>query len=113
MATLKSSKNQASSIPLRYGCVWNWKTARDDLESTWTRGYVSWANSAELGGGHAKEALDFCMQAVEENRERVRALGRRLVAMGRASQVESTCRPACFSWGCHSRWARASEAGVL
>lgn len=45
-----------------------------DLKSTWTRGYVSWEKSADLGGGHAKEALDFCVQTVEENRERVRAL---------------------------------------
>lgn len=74
MAALESSKNKASSILLRHGYVWSWKTARGDLKSTWTRGYVSWEKSADLGGGHAKEALDFCVQTVEENRERVRAL---------------------------------------
>ena len=44
-------------------------------------GYISWAKSADLGGGHAKEALDFCIQTVEESRERARALDSRLVAM--------------------------------
>lgn len=44
-------------------------------------GYVSWAKSADLGGGHAKEGLDFCIQTVEESRERTRELDSRLVAM--------------------------------
>ena len=74
MAALKSSKNKASSILLRHGYVWNRKTARDNLKSTSTREYVFWAKSADLGGGHAKEVLDFCVQTAEENHERVRAL---------------------------------------
>ena len=44
------------------------------LKSTSTREYVFWAKSADLGGGHAKEVLDFCVQTAEENHERVRAL---------------------------------------
>ena len=51
------------------------------LKSSWTREYVSWAKSADLGGGHAKEVLCFCIQTVEENHERVRALDRRPIAM--------------------------------
>lgn len=81
MAALKSAKNQASSILLRHGYVWNEKTARGNLKSTWTREYVSWAKSADLGGGHAKEALDFCIQTVEENHEWVRVLDRKLASM--------------------------------
>lgn len=75
MAALESSKNKASSILLRHGYVWNRKTARGAISSRHgPGGYVSWEKSADLGGGHAKEALDFCVQIVEENRERVRAL---------------------------------------
>lgn len=51
------------------------------LKSTSTREYIFWAKSADLGGGHAKETLCFCIQTVEENHERARALGRRLIAM--------------------------------
>ena len=56
MAALKSSKNQASFVLLRHGYAWNRKTTRE---------YVFWAKSADLGGGHAKEVLDFCVQTVE------------------------------------------------
>lgn len=57
MAAFKSSKNQASSILLRHGYAWSRKTARDDLKSTWTGEYVSWAKSADLGGGRRGRAL--------------------------------------------------------
>lgn len=76
------------SIELTYGMVWTPDVETEDardlirarldavaaLKSTSTREYVFWAKSADLGGGHAKEALDFCVQTVEENHERVRAL---------------------------------------
>lgn len=65
MAALKSSKNQASFVLLRHGYVWNRKTTRGNLKSASTREYVFWAKSADLGGGHAKEVLDFCVQTVE------------------------------------------------
>lgn len=80
-AALKSSKNQVSGILLRHGHVWNEKTAHGNLKKTWTREYASWVKSIDMGRGHARDALDFYVQAAEENHERVRALDRKLVAM--------------------------------
>lgn len=81
MAALKRSKNQASSILLRHGHVWNEKTARGNLKATWTRECIAWARSIDLGQRHAKDALDFCVRTGEEDHERVRELDRKLIVM--------------------------------
>lgn len=36
------------------------------MKKTWTREYASWVKSIDMGRGHARDALDFYVQAVEE-----------------------------------------------
>lgn len=43
----------------REDCPWN-------LKKTWTREYASWVKSIDMGRDHARDALDFYVQAVEE-----------------------------------------------
>lgn len=81
MAAAKASKNQVSGILLRHGIVWNRKTQKGNLKATWTREYVSWVKAIDLGDEPAQAALEFCIQTVEENLERVRILDKKLVAL--------------------------------
>ena len=84
MAAAKAAKNQVSGILLRHGVVWNQKTSTGNIKATWTRGYVSWVKGIDLGEAASQAALGFCIQTVEENLERVRALDRMLVKLSDA-----------------------------
>lgn len=75
---LKSLKMQASAILLRHGWVWDERTASGSLKKTWTRGWVAWAASAELGDPAADAALALyvsdALAAVERQRSTMRSL---------------------------------------
>ena len=81
MAALESSKNQASSILFRRGYVWNRKTARGDLESTWARGIYFLGEIGRFGRRACEGGSRLLHTDGEESRERARALDSRLVAM--------------------------------
>lgn len=74
MAALESSKNKASNILLRYGYVWNRKTARGRSQVDMDQGIRFLGEIGRFGRRACEGGLDFCVQTVEENRERVRAL---------------------------------------
>lgn len=80
MAAAKAAKNQVSGILLRHGIVWNRKTSTGKLKMTWTREYISWVKEIELEERPSQDALDFYVQTVEENLERVKTLDKKLIA---------------------------------
>lgn len=83
---MKSSKQHVSSMLLRHGYVWNERTAAGNLKATWTRGYVKWAKSADMGEPAANEALRRCILIAEEDIGRVGELKaelRKLAALPR------------------------------
>ena len=83
---MRSSKQHVSAMLLRHGWVWNERTAAGNLRATWTRGYVKWAKSADLGEPAANEALRRCILIAEEDAGRVDELKaelRKLAALPR------------------------------
>ena len=85
-SAMKSSKQHVSSMLLRHGWVWNERTATGNLKATWTRGYVKWAKSADLGEPASNEALRRYILIAEEDIGRVdeaRAELRKLASLPR------------------------------
>ena len=81
VAAMKTSKQHVSSMLLRHGWVWNEKTAAGNLKATWTRGYVKWAKSADLGEPASNEALRRYILAAEESVERVNSMNAELAKL--------------------------------
>ncbi|WP_165044965.1 IS110 family transposase [Adlercreutzia sp. ZJ138] len=75
---VKVAKLQTSAILLRHGYVWNEKTPDGTLKNSWTKNFVAWIKSADLGDACANEALAFSLRAVEEGAERVKDLEAKL-----------------------------------
>jgi transposase len=85
-SAMKSSKQHVSSMLLRHGWAWNERTATGNLKATWTRGYVKWAKSADLGEPASNEALRRYILIAEEDIGRVdeaRAELRKLASLPR------------------------------
>ena len=81
VSAMKRSKQRVSSLLLRHGWVWNEKTATGNLKATWTRDYVKWAKSANLGEEASNEALRRYILTAEEDVERVNEMNSELLKM--------------------------------
>ena len=81
VAAMKRSKQHVSSTLLRHGYAWNEKTPTGNLRATWSRDYVRWAKSADLGEPAANEALRRYIIIAEEDIERVNELNGELLKM--------------------------------
>lgn len=80
-AAMKRSKQHVSSALMRHGWVWNEKTPTGNLKATWSRDYVKWAKSADLGEAASNEALRRYILIAEEDIERVGDLNSELLKM--------------------------------
>ena len=79
MAAAKAAKNHVSSMLLRHGIVWNEKAPSGNLRVTWSRDYISWVKAIKLSEQASQATLEFYVQVVIENLERVRMLDAKLV----------------------------------
>ena len=75
---MKRLKMQFSAMLLRHGHVWNERTAAGNLKGTWTRDYIAWASSIELGQPAADRALKVYLEDV-------------LTGVKRCQQVKAEC----------------------
>ena len=81
VAAMKASKQHVASMLLRHGWVWNERTATGNLKATWTRGYVKWAKSADLGEPASNEALRRYILMAEEDIGRVNDMNGELLKL--------------------------------
>ena len=75
---MKRLKMQFSAMLLRHGHVWDERTAAGNLKGTWTRDYIAWASSLELGQPAANRALKVYLEDV-------------LTSVKRCQQVKAEC----------------------
>lgn len=68
---LKRLKQQLSALLLRNGYVWNERTARGNLKTTWTEEYKRWLNKVVLPSNGAAEALKHYRASIHEVKDRV------------------------------------------
>jgi transposase len=75
---LRRSKQQLSSLLLRHGWVWNEKTASGNLKATWGADHKRWLDNIELDSEFSNETLSFYRNCVEEDKERLERLMKRV-----------------------------------
>lgn len=68
----RRAKQQLQAMLLRHGYVWDERTASGRLRQTWTRDYIRWISSIELGEQASQRTLRLYLEAVLEGAGRVR-----------------------------------------
>ena len=76
VAALKRAKQQSSALLLRYGYVWNEKTATGNIKKMWGVDFLDWINKISLGEKSADEALAFYVRAVRESTAQLKDINR-------------------------------------
>jgi len=67
---VRRAKQQTTSLLLRHGIVYNEKTPSGNVKSTWTKDFMKWLDTIDLGTVEANGALSYCLAAVAENTAR-------------------------------------------
>ena len=84
----KRLKMQFSAMLLRHGFVWNERTPRGNLRSTWTKEYIKWARSIRLPAEAENQTLRFYLRAVLDGLDRCRELRRACLELSAAGRSE-------------------------
>lgn len=78
---MKKSKQHVSSTLMRRDWVWNEKTATGNLKIAWSRDYVKWRKSADLGEAASNEVLRRYILIAEKDVGHVNDLNSKLLKM--------------------------------
>ena len=68
----RRAKQRLQAMLLRHGHVWDERTASGKLRQAWTKDYIRWISSIELGEGASQKTLRLYLEAVLEGAGRVR-----------------------------------------
>lgn len=96
VSALKKVKTQCSALLLRHGYVWNKHTATGNLKACWSREYIVWASSIDLGQPQANRTLELYLEDVSRLTERARQVKAECLELSETPRykpyVDALCR---------------------